>query len=121
MPGGAILRRAAIGQGEAMRSAGFALLGFLAGAAVGAVAAVLLVFLIYDVLGLASHGADGLSGFGTFMLLALLLCLGGGIGGAIWFAGKAKSDGPAPAYVIVGAVLVILLFFLFFGFGGIIF
>jgi hypothetical protein len=102
-----------------MRTAGFAILGFLAGMAAGAVAAYLLVFLIYDVLELASHGADGLSGFGTLILLALVLCLGGGIGGAIWFAGKAKGAGSPPAIAIVAAALAILLFFLFFGFGGI--
>jgi hypothetical protein len=104
-----------------MRTAGYALLGFLAGMAAGAVAAILVVFLTYDVLRLASHGADGLSGFGTFTLLALLFGLGGGIAGALWFAGKAKGDGPVPAYAIVAAVLAILLFVLFFGFGGVFF
>lgn len=102
-----------------MRTAGYALLGFLAGAALGAVAAVLLVFLIYDVLRLASHGADGLSGFGTMVLLGLLLCLGGGIAGASWFAGKAKHGGQAPATLIAVAFLAILVFFLFFVVGGI--
>lgn len=104
-----------------MRTAAYAMLGFLAGVAAGAVAAILLVFLIYDVLGLASYGADGLSGFGTFMLLALVLCLGGGVGGAIWFAGKAKGGAQAPVALVVAAFLAIVAFFLFFGFGGIVF
>lgn len=105
-----------------MRTAGYALLGFLGGTAAGLVLAVLLAFLLYDVLGAGSgQGGDHMSGMAALLLLLPVMGLIGGIGGAAWLGRKARSGAAVPAYGVAAVVIALVLGLLFFGGGGIFF
>lgn len=93
---------------------GLGLLGFLAGAMAGLLAALLAMILWYDVLGGGDHGGDGLSGMATFMALAPLLGLAGGIGGAFWLGRSAGTGGKS---VTIALLVVLLIFAAFFTLG----
>ncbi|MGQ0660795.1 hypothetical protein [Sphingosinicella sp.] len=100
-----------------MRTAGFALLGFLGGALAGFALATLVVILWYDALGIGDHGGDGMSGMATFIVLAPALSLIGGIAGAVLLGRKAGEGTRSPAFA-VAAALIVLLFVALFGFSG---
>lgn len=100
-----------------MRTTGFALLGFLGGAAAGFILATSFLILWYDVLGIGDHGGDGMSGMAAFIVLAPALSLAGGIAGAALLGRKAGEGTKSPAFA-VGAALIVLLFVALFGFSG---
>jgi len=92
-----------------MGRTGSAVLGLLGGAAAGFLLAVLVVILCYDVLGIASNGGDGLSGLSTFMVLAPLLMLAGGVAGAIRLGRRAPGEGGKGYGIAAAAALALML------------
>lgn len=84
---------------------GFALVGLLIGAIAGLLVAFLSVFLWYDILQIGDHGADGLSGAATFMVLAPLLALAGGVIGAFRL-GKPPGTRSRSVPIVILAVLL---------------
>jgi hypothetical protein len=93
-----------------MPVAGWRLIGFLGGAMAGVLATILLLILYYDVLAIEGHGGDGLSGAATFMVLAPLLALLGGIGGALWLGRRAKGGAAGMGWIILALLLIFAVF-----------
>lgn len=83
------------------------LTGLVVGACLGVGLALIFVILWYDVLGIGDHGGDGMSGFATFMGLAVLLALAGGVLGAIWMARKAGNE--AGGWGVTAAAIAIVM------------
>lgn len=105
-----------------MRTAGYALLGFLAGAAAGLVLAVLFAVLVYDVLGVGSgQGGDHMSGLAALIVLLPLMALILGVSGAVWLGGKAANGKEVPAWAAATGVIVLIIGVLFFFGGGLFF
>lgn len=92
-----------------MRAAGYALLGFVAGAAAGFILALLSVVLWYDVLQLGPRGGDGLSGLASFLFFAPTLSLVGGCVGAAWLGRRAGGQSATPIVVVLLLLLFVLL------------
>lgn len=95
-----------------MRVAGFAFIGFLGGAVAGILLALLFVIIWYDVLGFGSSGGDHLAGVGTFLLLAAILGLAGGAGGAFWLGSRASAGKKVMPFGIVVLLLLLATFVL---------